>query len=362
MTLVSAAFLIFKRGLGMSSKSAFILDSRGKYNGVGTLLKRIVAGTAIFESAGALLLMCRFIPDYGVANGIYFSVWHSVSAFCNAGFDILGSVEGGTFVSVTQYVNEPLVTCTLAALIILGGLGFAVWGDIIDCKFNVKKFQLNTKVVLTVNLALFSAGTLLFMIFERNNPTYEGFNFGEKLLASFFNSVSPRSAGFAGTDMCTLSDSGYLLTILLMFIGGGSGSTAGGLRVGTFAVIIIGMLTVFRGRRDINIGKKRIDYNLLSQALAILAACLMILVTCILIMCAIEPEGTFKEIAFECVSALGNSGLSMSLTPKLTAASRVIIILLMYAGRVGILTLALALGEKKTNAEIRKPIDTLLIG
>ena len=363
MTLVSAAFLIFKRGLGMGSKSAFILDSRGKYNGVGTLLKRIVIGTALIEGVGALLLMCRFIPDYGAARGIYYSVWHSVSAFCNAGFDLLGSVDGGTFVSVTPYVKDPLVTITLSIIIILGGLGFAVWGDIIDCKFNVKKFQLNTKVVLMVNVVLFTAGTVLFMIFERNNPSYEGFNFGEKLLASFFNSVSPRSAGFASTDVCSLSDSGYLLTVLLMFIGGGSGSTAGGIRVGTFAVIVMGMLAVFRGRRDINIGKKRIEYNLLSQALALLAAWLMIAVTCILIMCAVEPaEVGFKEVAFECVSALSNTGLSMSLTPNLTAASRIIVIILMYAGRVGILTLALALGETRTTAEIRNPVDTLLIG
>lgn len=363
MTLVSAAFLIFKRGLGMSSKSAFILDSRGKYNGVGTLLKRIVIGTAMIEGVGALLLMIRFIPEFGAGKGIYYSIWHSVSAFCNAGFDLFGSVDGGTFVSITPYVKDPLVTVTLSVIIILGGLGFAVWGDIIDCKFNIKKFQLNTKVVLIVNVVLFVAGTVLFMIFERNNPSYEGLNFGEKLLASFFNSVSPRSAGFASTDMCTLSDSGYLLTILLMFIGGGSGSTAGGIRVGTFAVILTGMFAVFRGRRDINIGKKRIDFNLLSQALAIFAACLMIVVTCILIMCAIEPpEAGFKKIAFECVSALSNAGLSMSLTPCLTAASRIIVIILMYAGRVGILTLALALGEQKSTAEVRKPVDSLLIG
>ena len=136
-----------------------------------------------------------------------------------------------------------------------------------------------------------------------------------------------------------------------------------GIRVGTFAVIVMGMLAVFRGRRDINIGKKRIEYNLLSQALALLAAWLMIAVTCILIMCAVEPtEVGFKEVAFECVSALSNTGLSMSLTPNLTAASRIIVIILMYAGRVGILTLALALGETRTTAEIRNPVDTLLIG
>lgn len=360
MTLVSATFLIFKRGMNFGSKNAFVLDSRGKYSGVKTLLLRIVIGTAIFETVGALLLMIRFIPQFGVGNGIYYAVWHSVSAFCNAGFDLMGTVENGGFVSLTAYATDPLVSLTLIALIIVGGLGFAVWGDMIDCKGNFKKFQFNTKVVLTVNAVLFTAGTLLFLLFERN--TYADYNFWQKLLVCLFNSVSPRSAGFATTDMTKLSDSGYLLTVLLMFIGGGSGSTAGGIRVGTFAVIIMGMLAAFRGKRDIDIGKKRIDYSVLSQALAIFAACLMSVILCTLAISAIEPVPKFKEILFECVSALSNSGLSMSYTPLLSVPSKILIIILMYAGRVGILTLALALGEKRSAAGLRKPIDTLLIG
>ncbi len=362
MTIVSAAFLIFKRNMSAGSKNAFILDSRGNANGVLVLLRRIVVGTLLCETVGTLLLMIRFIPDFGAGKGIYFSVWHSISAFCNAGFDLMGSA-GGEFVSLTGYATDPLVTLTLTGLIILGGLGFCVWGDVIDCRFNFKKFQLNTKAVLAVNFVLIVSGTALFLLFERDNPSYAGYNFGEKLLVSIFNAATPRTAGFATTDSSTLSDSGVLLTVILMFIGGGSGSTAGGIRVGTFAVIVMGMLAVFRGRRDINIGKKRIDYSLLSQALAILAACLMIVMTGTLIICAVEPSSMgLKEILFECVSALSNTGLSMSVTPRLTAASRIIIIILMYAGRVGILTLALALGEKRTADEIRKPVDTLLIG
>lgn len=362
MTIVSAAFLIFKRNMSTGSKNAFILDSRGNANGVLVLLRRIVVGTLLCETVGTLLLMIRFIPDFGAGKGIYFSVWHSISAFCNAGFDLMGSA-GGEFVSLTGYATDPLVTLTLTGLIILGGLGFCVWGDVIDCRFNFKKFQLNTKAVLAVNFVLIVSGTVLFLLFERDNPSYAGYNFGEKLLVSIFNAATPRTAGFATTDSSTLSDSGVLLTVILMFIGGGSGSTAGGIRVGTFAVIVMGMLAVFRGRRDINIGKKRIDYSLLSQALAILAACLMIVMTGTLIICAVEPSSMgLKEILFECVSALSNTGLSMSVTPRLTAASRIVIIILMYAGRVGILTLALALGEKRTADEIRKPVDTLLIG
>lgn len=363
MTLVSTAFLVFRHTMSLSTRNVFMLDSSGgNLSGIKTLLKRIVLGTLIFETAGALLLMIRFIPDYGAGNGIYFSVWHSVSAFCNAGFDVLGTTAN-KFVSLSGYVNDPLVNLTICALIVLGGLGFAVWSDILDCKLNFKKFQLNTKVVLIVNATLIVSSCALFILFEWNNAEYASFSFGEKLLASLFCSITPRTAGFSTVSSTSLSDSGFLLTTVLMFIGGSSGSTAGGMRVGTFAVIITGMFASFRGKRDINIGKRRIDHSLLSRSLAILAAMLMILIVSVGAICAIQPEtGIFKEVTFECVSALSNTGLSMDFTPKLKTASSFIIIILMYAGRVGILTLGLALGQTKATAEIRRPVDNLLIG
>lgn len=360
MTLVSAAFLIFKHGMGFSSRNAFMLDSRGKFTGIKTLLLRIVVGTLIFETVGALLLMIRFIPDFGVGNGIYYSVWHSISAFCNAGFDLMGASQSGPFSSLTGYATDPLVSLTLSALIILGGLGFAVWSDVVDCKFRYKKFQLNTKVVLIVNAILTVLGTAAFMLFERD--TQAGMNFGQKLLVSFFEAVTPRTAGFSAVSCSDLSDSSYLLTMIYMFIGGGSGSTAGGIRVGTFAVITMGMFAACSGRKDINIGKRRIDYSLVSQSLAIFAACLMAVVVSTLTIGTIQPEADFKDVIFECFSAVSNTGLSMDFTPKLSVASSIIIIFLMYAGRVGILTLTLALGRKRNAAEIRRPVDTLLIG
>ncbi|MBD5583486.1 MAG: Trk family potassium uptake protein [Clostridia bacterium] len=360
MTLVSAAFLIFKHGMGLNSRNAFMLDSRGKYTGIVTLLKRIVIGTFICEGVGAVLLMTRFIPDFGWGNGIYFSIWHSISAFCNAGFDLMGTVQNGGFVSLTGYATDPIVVLTISALVILGGLGFAVWGDVLDCKFRFKKFALNTKVVLIMNCILIFLGTAFFLLFERD--TQNGMNFGQRLLVSFFEAITPRSAGFTTFDCSELSNSGFLLTILFMAIGGGSGSTAGGIRVGTFAVLLVGMTAACTGRRDINIGKRRIEYSLLSQALAILAAFLTGIILSTLLIGTIQPEASFNVVFFECVSALSNTGLTMDFTPHLNVASRLIIIFLMYIGRVGILTLTLALGERKTVAEIRKPVDTLLIG
>lgn len=361
MTFVSSLFLAFGRGMSIYSRRALMTSAGGnKLSGLKSLVKRIAIGTAVCEITGALLLMIRFIPDFGAGDGIYYAVWHSVSAFCNAGFDLMGKYGGA---SLSSYATDPLVTLTVSALIIIGGLGFCVWGDIADCKFNAKKFQLNTKIVLFMSTFLIIIGTVLFMVFEWNNPAYEGYDFGNKLLVSLFNAISPRTAGFYTTNPAALSDSGFLLTIILMFIGGSSGSTAGGIKVGTFAVIVMGMISVFRGRRDINMGKKRIDDALLSQALAILTACLMIVLAATLVICAVEPDSVgFKGALFECVSALGTVGLSLNLTPELGVASRIILILLMYAGRVGILTLALALGEKRTVSEVRKPLDTLLIG
>ncbi|MDE7159166.1 MAG: Trk family potassium uptake protein, partial [Clostridiales bacterium] len=250
-TFVSVLFLMIRRGLGVYERKV-MMQSYGEnaLKGVGKLIKRIVVGSFTIEIVGALLLMIRFIPDFGALKGIYFSVFHAVSAFCNAGFDLMGKAYG-QFSSLTPYAGDPLVTIVISLLIIVGGLGFCVWGDVIDCKFKVKKFHLYTKMVLLVSSILLVLSTALYVILEWN-VSCAGLSFGEKLLRSLFNASTSRTAGFYTTDPSTLSESGYLLTIVLMFIGGSSGSTAGGIKVSTFAVIIMGMMAAFRGRKDIN--------------------------------------------------------------------------------------------------------------
>ena len=367
MTFVSVVFQVFHKGMGLQTRTtvmaSFTSSGTSPLNGASTLVKRIIIGTVICEFLGAALLAIRFIPQFGVGHGIYRSFWHSICGFCHAGFDIFGSAEGGAFVSLIPYATDPLVILTLSFLIIMGGLGFCVWGDVIDCRLNWRKFQLNTKVVLVVNAILIVTGTALFLLFERNNPYYADYNFGEKLLCAFFNAITPRTAGFATIPTAKLSESGYVLTIIFMFIGGSSASTAGGIKVGTFAVIIMGMVAAFRGKRDINIGKRRIENSLVTQSLAIFTACLLIIFVCTITICTIEPKFTFEKVLFEVVSALTTTGMSLGITPYLSPASRIILIVLMYAGRVGILTLALALAQKRSAAEIRKPVDTtLLIG
>ncbi|MDE5548482.1 MAG: Trk family potassium uptake protein, partial [Clostridia bacterium] len=233
----------------------------------------------------------------------------------------------------------------------------------IDSRFRWHKMQFYTKFVLAISGVLVVLSTCLFLLFERNNPAYADFNFGQKLLCSFFLANTPRTAGFSTAGMSTLSDSGYLLMLILMFIGGCSGSTAGGIKVSTFAVVVAGMWAVLRGRRDIDMGKRRISNALFGQALAIFAAYLAIILGSTLVICAVEPTAGFQAVMFETVSALGTVGLSMGLTPTLRTVSKLIIILLMYMGRAGILTLAFAIGKKRSEAQIRRPIaDTLYIG
>ncbi len=278
------------------------------------------------------------------------------------GVDHIIGLEGQ---SLMDYATDPLVSIVICLLIIVGGLGFFVWGDIYDCRFNPKKFQFYTRMALIGTAILLVGGTFLFLLFERNNPYYEGYNFGERLLCSFFNATTARTAGYFTTPPESLSNSGCLLMIILMFIGACSGSTGGGIKVSTFTVIMVGMVAVMRGKKDITIGKRRIENSLVGQALAIFAAYLTLTVVATLIINTIEPDevASFSAVMFEVVSALGTVGLTMALTPLLGPVSKLILTLLMYLGRVGVITFALALKRaKKSEAAVRRPVDNVFIG
>lgn len=358
-TFVTILFMMVKRGnLGLYEKRA-VLQSLGskRLKGVGVLIRRIVVGTILMEVAGAALLSIRFIKDFGALRGIFYAIFHAVSAFCNAGFDLLGRAYG-EFSSLSHYAHDPLVVLVICTLIIVGGLGFCIWGDVLDCKFRLKKCQFYTKFILSVNSALLLISTALFLLFERS-----GQSFGNQLLEAMFNATTARTAGFSTVPPEQLSQSGYLLTVVLMFIGGCSGSTAGGVKVSTFAVIVMGMWANLRGNRDISLGKRRLDHALVGQALAIFVSYLSLVLLSTLVILAIEPA-SFAAVLYETVSAIGTVGLTYaSLTPTLGIASKIILILLMYMGRVGILTLAFALRVKRSELEVRKPlVDTLYIG
>ena len=312
----------------------------------------------VFEFAGAVLLAIRFVPDFGWGQGIYFSIFHSISAFCNAGFDLMGG--RAPFSSLTAYVDDPFVSLTICVLIVVGGLGFLVWHDLARNKFRWRKYQLHTKLVLTTTVALILGGWLLFFVFERD-ASMAGMTVPQRLLASLFQSVTPRTAGFNTVDMAALSESGNLLTDIFMLIGGSPGSTAGGIKTTTVAVLVLSAISSACGRTRVNAFRYNIDRDTIRQACSILTIYLTMALVAILAICAVEPI-TLKQAVFEVCSAIGTVGLSMGVTPTLAIASRVIIILLMYAGRIGGLTFVLLFSERRTEPPVDRPNGKILLG
>ena len=356
ITLIS--FAIGKR-VGLYDRKV-LMQSAGNFSlsGIGDLIRRIVPFAFVFEFAGAVLLAIRFVPDFGWGQGIYFSVFHSISAFCNAGFDLMGS--RAPFSSLTAYVDDPFVSLTICVLIVVGGLGFLVWHDLARNKFHWKKYQLHTKIVLTTSAALILGGWLLFFVFERN-ASMAGMTVPQRLLSSLFQSITPRTAGFNTVDMAALSESGNLLTDIFMLIGGSPGSTAGGIKTTTVAVLVLSAISSACGRTRVNAFRYNIDRDTIRQACSILTIYLTMALVAILAICAVEPV-TLKQAVFEVCSAIGTVGLSMGITPTLGIASRVIIVLLMYAGRIGGLTFVLLFSERRTEPPVDRPNGKILLG
>lgn len=360
MTFITLFSFALGRRIGLFERT-IMAQSAGSFTkaGIVVLIKRILIFTFSVELAGAVLLATRFCQDFGAGMGIWFAFFHSISAFCNAGFDLMG-ISGNTFSSLTAYSGDAIVNLTICALIIMGGMGYVVWGDIWDKKFRYKNFRLHTRIVLWATLLLVFVPALLFFAFEHNG-VLAGKNPGEQFLICLFQAVTPRTAGYNTVDIGALSDSSLLLIQMLMFIGGNSGSTAGGIKVTTMVVILFGLYSSMRNQRDIVIGKRSLDLSLAKQAMSLLTIYLMLILIATLIICAIEPF-SLTSIVFECISAIGTVGLTTGITPVLNAGSKFIITFLMFAGRLGVLTLASAMMETKVKQLTKRPAEKILIG
>jgi len=356
ITLVS--FAVGKR-LSLYDRKV-LMQSAGNttLNGVGGLIRRIVPFTFLIELTGAALLATRFVPAFGWGRGLYASVFHAISAFCNAGFDLMGMRE--PYSSLTSFVTDPVVNLTVCLLIVIGGLGFLVWRDVLRCRFRFSRFQLHTKLVLVTSGILILAGWALFLLFERN-ASMASLTWPQRALASLFQSVSPRTAGFNTVDLSALSESGNLLTDVLMLIGGSPGSTAGGIKTTTVAVLFLSAVASAKGRMRVNAFRFSVDRETLRQASSVVMIYLSLALLSVLTLCAIEPF-SMKEILFEVCSAVGTVGLSMGITPQLGAVSRVILILLMYAGRLGGLTFVLLFSQRRSDPPLERPAGKILIG
>ncbi|MDD3831715.1 MAG: TrkH family potassium uptake protein [Clostridia bacterium] len=357
---VSALFMfVTRQKIGLRQR--FLLaDGVGslELTGVVRMARRILLGTAIFEGTGALILSTRFIPRLGLWQGIWASIFHSVSAFCNAGFDILGQLA--PFSSLTLFSHDPVVILTIALLIIIGGIGFIVWSNLVDCKFNIKKISFHSKTVIISTLSLIIIGTFGYLFTEKT-ATMLDMNVGDRLLSSFFMSVTPRTAGFNSVDISALSGGGQLLTMILMFIGAAPCSTGGGIKVTTFVIIMAMSVSSLRNKQDVSLGNHRIDEKVLRHALCSVVIYFTMTVLGVFILSL--QNINILDAMFECISAIGTVGLTNGITPTLPILSRLVIIILMYIGRLGSLTLFLAMVNKNNASnEYKNPIGKVLVG
>ncbi len=360
MTIATMFSIVLKRRIGLRSKMTMIESiNNDNLGGILNLTKTIVIGTAIAEGVGALILATRFIPEFGAGKGIWYSVFHSVSAFCNAGFDLMGVYE--PYCSLSKHADDPIVNVTIMALITVGGIGFFVWDDIHRNRLNFKKYTLHTKIVLTVSAILTFGSALLFLIFERNH-TNAGLGFGQSVLNSFFDSITARTAGFNTTDTAALSSAGKMLTVFLMLIGGSPGSTAGGMKTTTLAVIAISTFNGIRRRQSKGIFGRRLEDDAIHKASSVAFTNITFALVGVVLICAIQPSLDISDIIFEVVSAIGTVGMTAGITRNLVTASRIIIIFLMYCGRVGSISFALALMEPRTAPPVKNPKEKITIG
>lgn len=360
MTIATMFSIVLKRRIGLRSKMTMVESiNNDNLGSILNLTKTIVVGTAITEGIGALILATRFIPEFGTGRGIWYSVFHAVSAFCNAGFDLMGVYE--PYCSLSKHADDPTVNITVMALIIIGGIGFFVWDDIHHNRLNFKKYALHTKIVLTVSAILTFGGALLFLIFERNH-TNAGLGLGQSVLNSFFDSITARTAGFNTTDTAALSSAGRMLTVFLMFIGGSPGSTAGGMKTTTLAVIAISTFNGIRRRQSKGVFGRRLEDDAIHKASSVAFTNITLALVGIVLICAIQPSLNVSDIIFEVVSAIGTVGMTAGVTRELVTASRIVIIFLMYCGRVGSISFALALMEPRTAPPVKNPKEKITIG
>lgn len=332
-------------------------------SGIVRLARYVLMMTFAIEGTGAFLLSLVFIPQFGLARGIWYSIFHSISAFCNAGFDLMGTVSG-PFTSITSYYNNPIIVITIAMLIVLGGLGFPVILNIIREK-RYSKFSLHTKVVIFTTITLIFIGTILIFAVEYARPeTIGNFSMKDKILAAFFQSVTARTAGFNTIDLTKLRESTIFIMIILMFIGASPASTGGGIKTTTLATLMLSVKSVILGKTDIEIYGRRIGESTVRKSMGIFVVAISVVVLGTLMISITQPHFTLTASAFEVASAFATVGLSIGGSPTLTPIGKLLIIMFMFMGRVGSLTIFMAFmsGGNKKIQPIRYPEGRLMVG
>ncbi|KUO68733.1 MAG: ATP synthase subunit J [Clostridia bacterium BRH_c25] len=362
MTLATLFSLALGRRISFKER-LLIAESLNQFSpqGMVKLIKDIMLGTLIFEGLGAIILSIRFAGQFGIRNGIFKGIFHSVSAFCNAGFDLMG--EKGQFSSLTAYAEDPVVSLTVITLVIIGGLGFAVWEDVYKTR-NFSELRLHTKLVLTVTSILLISGFIFFLTMEYSNvKTLQPLSFKGKILASMFQSVTPRTAGFNTLPTGDLTNASKLMTMVLMFIGGSPGSTAGGIKTSTAGVLLFSVISVLRGCNDVNMFRKRLETEVVFRAMAIVILSLIVIIGTTIVL-SISGQAALLEYLFESISAFGTVGLSLGVTTTLGSVGKAALIITMFLGRVGVLTMGMAITVRmqKSEVKLKYPEAKVLVG
>lgn len=367
MTVAISVMVIARRRISLNQRSLMQNSiSAPQIGGIVRMTKFIILGTFTIELIGALLLSIAFIPKFGLARGIYFSVFHSVSAFCNAGFDLMGGT-GGVFSSLTGLSDgwstaaEWYITIIIMLLIFLGGLGFFVWHDVVSKRFRLKKLNLQSKMVLSISVGLIAAGTLAFAALEWNQPLFAGLSSGERINASLFQSVSARTAGFNTIDLTGMTEGALFVMICLMFIGGSTGSTAGGIKTTTFWILCISIFATFRRKKNIEMFGRRMEEGITRTASCVFMTYLLLTAAVGVIISAVE-ELPLLTALFESVSAMATVGLTLGVTPGLGMVSKLLLAFLMLCGRVGSITMLLAFSSDKRVINSRLPLEKVQVG
>lgn len=369
ITFTTVVFLIFRRKITLKNRlliqDAYNLDT---LSGLVKLTIWILKGTLLIEGIGAFFYALKFVPQFGFIDGIWKAVFNAVSAFCNAGMDILGDT------SLASYRGSILVNFTTIALIIVGGIGFPVWTDIVGTikekiknGFSISKtwrrLQLHTKLVLSITIVLILGGMFLITALEWNNPnTLGSLPWWEKLLAGLFQSVTTRTAGFYTIPQENFTDASSLICILLMFVGGSPSGTAGGVKTVTIGMVIISVVSIIKGRKDTEIFGRKISESNVKKGMAVILLSLSIIILTLIALCMVENVD-FMSMFYEVASASATVGLSKSLTPNLSLPGKIIIMMAMYVGRIGPITLALFFNtkhEKKRKCSL--PEEKIIVG
>ena len=359
---MAVAIFIFS-GRRISLKQRWVMQESISAPQVGGIVRqtRFILKTAVLmEAAGAVLLALRFCPGMGW-KGLWYAVFHSISAFCNAGFDLMGTVRGAEFSSLTGYTFDPLVNVTACLLIVVGGLGFLTWRDIREHGRHLRSYRLQSKLILSTTAILLVLSFLYFFFYEFRQPQWAAMSEGQRLMAAVFQSVTPRTAGFNTVDLAAMSETSQLVTIFLMLVGGSPGSTAGGFKTTTLAVLLLSARAIFLHRDSAQCFGRRIHESALRNAAALFVIYLLLFLTGGCLIACIDQIPLMGAL-FESASAVATVGLSLGYTSTLSTVSRLILIFLMYFGRVGGLTMIYAVTANKAPNLSQLPQEQVIVG